>query len=80
MDLFTFPLVASADDYEKKNETTVDTFENPVTGSKTTTRTQKRKMKDQQGRSYQVSVKEKTKQKRDGCRQTNPAPDAPSWP
>jgi hypothetical protein len=55
-----------AADAENKETATVDHSKNPITGTKTTTKKYKGKMKDEKGHSEDVSVTEKTKVKKDG--------------
>ena len=58
-----------AADVENKAETTVDHSKNPITGSETTTKKTKKKIKGEHANS-EVTTKEKTKTDSDGNKKT----------
>lgn len=62
--------MAMAADAENSAKTTVDHSKNPITGTQTTTKKYKKKVKGENGSGHQVDVMEKTKQKTDGTVET----------
>jgi hypothetical protein len=70
--------MALAADAENTDSAKVDTSKNPITGTKTTTVKRKKKMKDESGTSHDVSVKEKTKEMKDGTVKKSTDVDADS--
>lgn len=58
--------ISMAADTEHKESSTVDHSKNPITGTETTTKKYKGKMKNTKGHTEDVSVTEKTKVKKDG--------------
>lgn len=58
--------ISMAADAEHKETSTVDHSKNPITGTETTTKKYKGKMKNEKGQSEDVAITEKTKVKKDG--------------
>lgn len=73
--LFVGSLALAAD--AEHNETNkMDVSKNPITGTKTITKKHKKKIKDQNGESADVSVTDKTKVMKDGTVKTSKDVDA----
>jgi hypothetical protein len=68
--------LALAVDAENNETNKMDVSKNPITGTKTITKKHKKKIKDQNGESADVSVTDKTKVMKDGTVKTSKDVDA----
>ncbi len=68
--------MAMAADAENTETTKVDHSKNPITGTKTTKKKFKKKVKDEEGHSADMNVTETTKEKKDGSVKTSTDVDA----
>lgn len=78
--MFTASMTAMAADEENSGSTTVDKSHNPITGSDTTTKTTKHKVKDASGAKHKVKEKKSTTHKSDGGTETKSSTEESNTP